>query len=128
MKILADDLWICPDCLFYVANGQLPDDPADAERVLEGARREEPAVWVLDGPHVGEHAPECWTCDGEGADAFGDPCELCRGTGRQEEEEGADAIEFSWSACDCCGSGLGGSRHRAALIGEDPAAEADSIR
>jgi hypothetical protein len=26
-------------------------------------------------------------------------------------------LEFSWSPCDCCGSSLGGSRHRCAILG-----------
>ena len=29
-----------------------------------------------------------------------------------------DDIEFSWSACDICGSGLGGSRHHLAILGD----------
>lgn len=26
--------------------------------------------------------------------------------------------EFSWSACECCGSRLGGSRHQLIILGE----------
>lgn len=37
------------------------------------------------------------------------------------EDEGHD--EFSWSACDCCGSCLGGSRDRFALLAPDDAVE-----
>lgn len=33
-----------------------------------------------------------------------------------EKGEGYD--EFSWGDCDCCGSTLGGSRHRFALLGD----------
>ncbi len=32
------------------------------------------------------------------------------------ESEEADQDPFSWRPCACCGSRLGGSRHRAALI------------
>jgi hypothetical protein len=33
------------------------------------------------------------------------------------EEEGADTRDFSWRPCACCGSNLGGSRHRCAVLG-----------
>ena len=30
-----------------------------------------------------------------------------------------DGEEFSWSACECCGSPLGGSRHHLAVLQSD---------
>jgi len=34
----------------------------------------------------------------------------------EDEDEEADQMAFSWSSCDCCGSRLGGSRHRVAAL------------
>jgi hypothetical protein len=34
-----------------------------------------------------------------------------------DSESGEGIREFSWSGCDCCGSRLGGSRHRFSLLG-----------
>lgn len=68
--------WVCADCILYIANGDLPEDPADARRITD-AIAAEPGTWVCGS------APD---------------------------------DEFSWSACDCCGSTLGGSRHEAAVI------------
>lgn len=79
------DLWVCSDCLFFIANGDLPDDDDAARAIVEGCERESPGVWVSDS-----------------AD--------------ETDADDCDANEFSWSACDCCGSDLGGSRHRCALI------------
>lgn len=33
------------------------------------------------------------------------------------DDEGIE--EFSWKECDCCGTRLGGSRHRFAVLGEE---------
>ena len=35
-----------------------------------------------------------------------------------DSESGDGIEEFSWGGCDCCGSRLGGSRHRFAILGE----------
>ena len=35
-KLLRDDLSVCTDCLFYIANGDLPDDPKRAREVEHG--------------------------------------------------------------------------------------------
>lgn len=84
---IVSDLWICVDCLFFHANGDLPDDAAASAAVLAGTERETAAGgrWSLDGPRDGE-------------------------------AEGSDVNDFSWRACACCGSKLGGSRHRAAVV------------
>lgn len=37
----------------------------------------------------------------------------------EDEEEGADYMEFSNSMCDCCGTYLAGSRHRVAILDND---------
>lgn len=36
-----------------------------------------------------------------------------------DPETGEGTQDFSWRMCDCCGSRLGGSRHRMALLGKD---------
>lgn len=33
-----------------------------------------------------------------------------------DSEEGTGIRDFSWNPCDCCGSHLGGSRHRFAIL------------
>lgn len=78
MRVLMD-LSACQDCLFYVANGDLPDDSRDLEADIQAT--------------VGEPS---------GRLVCGDD----------------DSEEFSWSACECCGSQLGGSRHTLRLLGE----------
>lgn len=81
------DLWVCVDCVVFIANGDLPEDPKIAKKILAGVEREAPGQWVCDGPHED---------DGEG------------------EED--DTLVFSRSPCDCCGSCLGGERHRCAIV------------
>jgi len=72
------DLWVCEDCLIYIANGELPESEEESEAIKHGIEREHPYQWVADS---------------------------------DEESD-----RFSWSACDCCASGLGGVRHKCALI------------
>lgn len=36
----------------------------------------------------------------------------------EDEEEGADYMEFSHRACDCCNTYLGGSRYRITILEE----------
>ncbi len=80
------NLWVCTDCVMYIANGELPEEDADVGRaILDGIERERPYDWVCESPH-------------------------------DDEGEGADQVDFSWRACECCNSHLGGSRHRCALI------------
>lgn len=90
------DLWVCQDCLFAFANGDYPDDAERAAAIEAGEVRELPMRWALDGPREA------------GTDGPDDP----------GDDEGADQADFSRDECDCCGSRLGGSRHRAALVGE----------
>lgn len=75
--------------------------------------------WVCDGPHVGTHAPECASCDGGRSLDLEECCNVCDGLGRIDEGPTADTDEFSWRPCDCCGSKLGGSRHRCAILGDE---------
>ncbi len=75
-----DNLWVCVDCLVFIANGELPEDDGARAAVLAGVERE-----AVAGGH--------WAVTGEDDDR-----------------------EFSWHACACCGSDLGGSRHRCAVL------------
>ena len=74
----AEEILVCTDCILFIANGDLPDDPQLAAEIVRGVESRAPG-------HV---------CAG---DADGD-------------------VEFSWAACDCCGSRLGGSRHKAVVL------------
>lgn len=87
---IVSDLWICTDCAVFHANGPDDLDAETVEQIAAGVERETKA-----GGH--------WALDGV----------------RDGEPEGSDQREFSWHACACCGSKLGGSRHRAAVIYPD---------
>lgn len=68
MRIIANDLWVCTDCLFFIENGELPEnDPPRAAEVRESVRGSD-GVWAAD-----------WDSDTEeGIDAFSkSPCDCC---------------------------------------------------
>jgi len=86
-------IWVCVDCLVADVNGEEPiDRPATEPQVW--------ALWEDDTDHeltVGM-LHEDHECDKDDA-------------GRPLDDEcGCSRHEFSWSACDGCGSTLGGSR------------------
>ena len=85
--------WVCSDCLMFIANGDLPDcaDDETAKAVVAGVESE-PGHWVAGG-ECEEHQDH-------------NHC----------AESGCDSRDFSWSDCECCGSSLGGSRHKASVI------------
>lgn len=79
--IVKYELSACVDCLFFVANGDVPeDDNGELETAI---------------------------MDNLGAE---DVRHLVCGDSDQDDE-------FSWSACECCGSRLGGSRHQLIVLG-----------
>jgi hypothetical protein len=87
VKVVNDDLWVCQDCLLYIANGDLTgldNNPETAERrqaeILAGIERELPAQWVADS---------------------------------SEETD----REFSSAPCDCCEQRAAGSRYHCVLLG-----------
>lgn len=52
-----------------------------------------------------------------GEDSCGDSVDVCPACGSFDTSQRLDGYdEFSWSSCDCCGSSLGGSRTRYALL------------
>ena len=66
--------------------------------------------WADDGPEL-----LCAVCDGSAA--LDIPCPHC---GRADDD-GGGLTDFTWSACEGCGSRLGGSRSRLSLWGpSDP--------
>jgi hypothetical protein len=81
-------IWVCACCMLVHANGECADDC---------------------------HSAEPWsqlpTADGwDAAMGTGEHSEYCT---PEDREEGCDCdhTSFSWSACDGCGSSLGGDRY-----------------
>lgn len=79
------EIWVCVDCMAVDACGDEPDRPADST---------EPETWAL------------WPDSSMLANWTYDPSEP------EAEEYGDGCREFSWSACEGCGSRLGGARYR----------------
>lgn len=86
--IVREAVWVCQDCLFWLANGEMPPEASEEEeaRILAGERAE---------TDKGLHWAANW-----------------------DSETGEGIQDFSWRHCECCWSGLGGSRHRMALLGD----------
>jgi hypothetical protein len=89
--------WCCVDCLFLIANGVTPTEMSEAETAewLANFNQRNPAGSITLGLAREEH--ECRNANGETAGDQGGECECEQQT-------------FSWSACDTCGSSLGGER------------------
>lgn len=129
------ELWVCEDCLIIEETGDYTgfdyhyDKAEAAQRIKEcdegwaalkkrgyvGADwgdPSEPQVECRDCAQVGQlNAFSGWTND-DGA-----PCTHCPSCGSTDVRERDHGVkEFSWRSCDCCDSGLGGSRHRYALF------------
>lgn len=73
---VAYELSACVDCLFYVANGSIPEDR----------------------PSLPNDIKSQWG-------------ELSHGL-----HAACDELGFSWTACECCGSVLGGSREKLIIL------------
>lgn len=101
MEIIRDDIQLCTDCLFVAVNGDYSgidehygkgEHPGRGE-LREGAKEraaEIDAGLARLGPNLVPHF---------------------------DSETGEGIDEFSWRPCGCCGSNLGGSRHRFAVLG-----------
>ena len=89
--------WCCVDCLVWLANGEAPADMT-AEQVTawrgEIDRRNDGYDLTL-GMLREDHS--CLDENGQTAGDLGGECEC-------------EQLSFSWSACDVCGSNLGGER------------------
>ena len=46
-ELIADDCWICVDCVMAIANGDMPEDKETRERVEKGLTLEDGCNWVL---------------------------------------------------------------------------------
>lgn len=62
MAVVTHELSVCVDCLFFIANGDLPDDEKDAARVVAGVESFAPG-YVVAGDETDEFS---WR-----------PCECC---------------------------------------------------
>lgn len=116
----------CTDCLMFLANGETPPEMTEEEteeyldRVSSSAG--EGMYWNVGG----EHAEDCPNM-ARGACIVGandDPNDH----DYHDHEEGTwigdtdcycDDLGFSWSACDVCGTRLGGDRHAVHYFGVD---------
>ena len=85
-------LWVCDDCLFAEASGEEREGPKP-DREPWGLV--EDSAEVTAGLLYSEHADDCPNRE---AEEWVEECEC-------------EQVSFSWSACDGCGSQLGGSRH-----------------
>jgi hypothetical protein len=52
MRVIADNLWVCVDCIQFIANGELPDDSKRSTAIIAGHERELPAIWVNGGSEL----------------------------------------------------------------------------
>lgn len=85
--------WICTDCMMLLANGEAPPEMSE----------EETAAWLASIDDETEMTP------GLLAEEHDEDCP--NHGGWQGVECSCERQEFSWSACDSCGSHLGGERH-----------------
>lgn len=90
------ELSICRDCLIWFANGETPGDMTETERNDFLSR-------------IGRETAGCHITLGS------IDCEYCGSEARTADPDGTEDCEswFSWSACDTCGSHLGGDRDHA---------------
>lgn len=91
MRVIADDLWLCSDCLFAAVNDDYTGldyyySPKDAEKKEQEIRE----GLVRLGPNLVYNA---------------------------DSETGEGIREFSSTPCNCCGTHLAGSRERFAILG-----------
>jgi hypothetical protein len=90
--------WACTDCLILLANGDAPAELDEAEL----------AAWLaeIDTRNAGYQITlgllrEDHACTDEAGQTEADRGGECE----------CEVQSFSWSACDVCGSNLGGERH-----------------
>lgn len=90
--------WACTDCLMLLANGESPPEMTEAELAAwqENIDTRNAGYNITLGMLREDH--ECIDEAGQTASDLGGECEC-------------EINTFSWSACDVCGSSLGGERH-----------------
>lgn len=128
------ELWVCTDCMLLEETGDATSfdyhysEPVASQRIaeVEGGWRDlrKQGMVTNDGGEHGIHRI-CSDCDHIGNaddfepmfDKYGDEaygCPKCKSLDTSLREGGEN--EFSFRECDCCGSELGGTRHRYALF------------
>lgn len=124
------ELWVCDDCMLIRETDCVDDlsERREAEiRACLHALEEDGSSLANDSGEWGDQL-ECRECgfihqkdkfdsieqDSEEGPYVVDICPQCHSDDVKVLEGGYD--EFSWRDCDCCGSSLGGSRHRYALF------------
>lgn len=94
----------CVDCIAYAANGTIPEDRPDlVTEIREHLGSDDDLRNLVNADGCDE--------SGELRDDDGNPID-----GDHPDYEVSREDWFSWSACDCCGSTLGGNRNRLAVL------------
>lgn len=86
-------LWVCVDCYVLHVNGEVSDDVSDPDSLLSKIGDMEVTAGIL----AEEHADDC---------AMRNYPDV-----PDNHECDCETRTFSWSACEGCGSPLGGERH-----------------
>lgn len=94
--VIQDYGWCCNDCLFMLANGEVESWDEWETYAWEKTVEANLGQWRVG--LGGEHGEGCPNVDQETGAWIG------------ESDCDCEQIEFSWSRCDVCRSGLGGSR------------------
>lgn len=114
------EMWLCIDCMYEAEgldNDSAPDDDSEAACAQITARGS-----LFNDTYSDTDQHECQFCGhvmptedvvATGEDLDEHICPKCGEDGLRQRENGTD--DFSWHTCDCCHSGLGGSRHRYAF-------------
>jgi hypothetical protein len=90
--------WACTDCIILIANGETPPELTgdEADAWLAAVSDRNAGYHVAPGMFREDHA--CTDEAGRTAGDNGGDCDC-------------ETLAFTWSACDVCGSNLGGERH-----------------
>lgn len=128
MKVITDDIWLCPDCMLFAVNGDMPPDTGIARdmEIEEGVDRLGPNLV----PDFGDQPKKLECRDYPDCEWSGPEDEVVKGVcpGCGQDTEGFRDVtrdngeeEFSRRECDACGTHLAGARYRFAILGEDDA-------
>lgn len=137
MQVVASDIWLCSDCTIVAVNDDVSGIDEGSERETERRIHEIYAGLEALGPNLVSDDTEhdqaiCGECGWHGDEServkvYTDPeypdwaelgCPQCKETEDIEVRDNG-RLEFSWNGCDCCGSMLGGSLTRFAILGPD---------
>lgn len=137
MQVVAEDLYLCVDCMYFAETGDAthfdgayeePEASLRLERVEASLRRLGPhlvADYDLD-----ERWYECCDCYERCRESeikkfldteYKEWIQVCPHCGEHDTltERDCGYEEFSRRECDCCGSRLAGERYRFAILGEE---------